>query len=98
MEDKKLRIERLKAAQEKIDRKIKELEDAQLEDEFVLENEEEVEEAEDEEVINISEKKDSWKKVAAIAGVAAVAGTGVFLAVRQPWKAAKVVCHFVHIV
>lgn len=98
MEDKKLRIERLKAAQEKIDRKIKELEDAQLEDEFVLENEEEVEEAEDEELINISEKKDSWKKVVAIAGVAAVAGTGVFLAVRQPWKAAKVVCHLAHIV
>ena len=52
----------------------------------------------DDGVINIAENKNSWKKVAAVASVAAFAGTGVFLAVRQPWKAAKVVCHFVHIV
>ncbi len=98
MEDKNVRIEKLKAAQEKIDRKIKELEEAQLEDALDLENEEKVEAAEDEELINISEKKDGWKKVAAVAGVAAIAGTGLFLAVRQPWKAAKVVCHLVHVV
>ena len=98
MEDKNLRIEKLKAAQEKIDRKIKELEEAQLEEELDLEYEEESEETEDDEVINTAEKKDGWKKVAAVAGIAAVAGTGVFLAVRQPWKAAKVVCHMVHIV
>ncbi|SES90357.1 hypothetical protein SAMN02910413_1185 [Pseudobutyrivibrio sp. C4] len=98
MEDKNLRIEKLKAAQEKIDRKIKELEEAQLEEELDLEDEEESEKTEDDEVINIAEKKEGWKKVAAVAGIAAVAGTGVFLAVRQPWKAAKVVCHIVHIV
>jgi len=95
MEDKSLRIEKLKAAQEKIDKKIKELEAAQLEEEIDIE---EVEDPEDNDVINISEKKNNWKKAAAVASVAAVAGTGVFLAVRQPWKAAKVVCHFVHIV
>ena len=98
MEDKNLRIEKLKAAQEKIDRKIKELEEAQLEEKLDLEDEEESEKTEDDEVINIAEKKDGWKKVAVVAGIAAVAGTGVFLVVRQPWKAAKVVCHMVHIV
>lgn len=98
MVDKNARIEKLKAAQEKIDKKIKELEEAQLEEELDIENEEDIDETEDDDVINVSEKKDGWKKVATVAGVAAVAGTGLFLAVRQPWKAAKVVCHLVHVV
>ena len=96
MEDKNVRIEKLKVAQEKIDRKIKELEEAQREEALDIEEDEKSED--DEEVISIEEKKCGWKKVAAVAGVAVVAGTGVFLAVRQPWKAVKVVCHFVHIV
>ena len=98
MEDKNVRIEKLKAAQEKIDRKIKELEEAIVEEEQEMVEDSDAEEADDDDVINVSKKANSWKKVATIAGVAAVAGTGVFLAVRQPWNAAKVVCHFVHIV
>lgn len=98
MEDKNVRIEKHKAAQEKIDREIKELEEATLEEELEMEEDDDAEETDDEDAGNLSKKKDGWKKVVAVAGVAAIAGTGVFLAVRQPWRAAKVVCHFVHVV
>lgn len=98
MEDKSVRIEKLKAAQEKIDKKIKELEEAKLEEVLELEEDENAGEADEEDVVNVSKKTNGWKKAATVAGVAAVAGTGLFLVVRQPWKAAKVVCHLVHFV
>ena len=98
MEDKNVRIEKLKAAQEKIDKKIKELEEAKLEEELEMVEDVNAEKTDEEDIVNVSKKTNEWKKVAAVAGIAAVAGTGVFLAVRQPWKAAKVVCHLVHVV
>ena len=98
MEDKNLQIEKLKAAQEKIDKKIKELEEAKLEEELEMVEDVNAEKTDEEDVVNVSKKTNSWKKAATVAGVAAVAGTGLFLAVRQPWKAAKVVCHLVHVV
>ncbi|MDC7278041.1 hypothetical protein NXH64_00860 [Butyrivibrio fibrisolvens] len=98
MEDKNARIEKLKAAQEKIDKKIKELEEAKLEEELEMVEDVNAEKTDEEDIVNVSKKTNEWKKVAAVAGIAAVAGTGVFLAVRQPWKAAKVVCHLGHVV
>ena len=98
MEDMNARIEKLKAAQEKIDKKIKELEEAKLEEELEMVEDVNAEKTDEEDIVNVSKKTNEWKKVAAVAGIAAVAGTGVFLAVRQPWKAAKVVCHLVHVV
>lgn len=40
----------------------------------------------------------NWKAVAGVAGVAAVVGAGIYLAVRKPWKVAKVFYHFIEIV
>jgi len=98
MEDKNVKIEKLKASQEKIDRKIKELEEATLEEGLGMEEDDDAEETDDEDVVNVFKKNAGWKKVAVVAGVAAIAGTGVLLAVCQPWRTAKVVCHFVHVV
>ena len=98
MEDKNLQIEKLKAAQEKIDKKIKELEEAKLEEGLEMVEDVNAEKTDEKDIVNVSKKTNGWKKAATVAGVAAVAGTGLFLAVRQPWKAAKVVCHLVHVV
>lgn len=92
-ENKILRIEKLKAAQEKIDQKIKELEGSLFEEEFEAKS---IESADDD--AKITKKKNDWKKLATVTGVVALATTGVMLAVRQPWKTAKVVGHLVHIV
>lgn len=96
MEDKNVRIEKLKAAQEKIDRKIKKLEEVIIEEVFVTEKDADVEEMDEDDAINVS--KNCWKKATAVASIAAVVGAGAFLAIRQPWKSAKVIYHFIHLV
>lgn len=95
MDDKKLKLEKLKTAREKIDNKINELEEAQIEELEIEENEDTDDVIEDEVV---EDSKNSLKKIAVVASVATVAGAGIFLAFRQPWKTAKIVCHLVHVV
>ena len=103
--EKAVELKKLEEMEERICQKIQKVK-AELEDEILEEEiDEDIEETDDSEdesddvVIAPSKiSKKGWKKVATVAGVAAVAGAGVILAVRRPWEATKVVSHIVHIV
>lgn len=87
----------LKSAGSSIGRGLDELKESNVEEDS---EEDEIEEEDDDYDSSIVGTEDTfnWKIAAGVGGVALAVGAGVFLAVKRPWQASKVICHLVHIV